>query len=242
MLRTSMRAESFADFTAALRRRALAHWRLKLWLTGIICVLFWGLYLTLSRHAWRPIRELPLVWLDRWAGFEPRPWAWIYESVFLLTGTIPWLSNSREELRRYVIGFALLSGLSFAIFVLFPVASPRPANLHGSPFLVFITRLDGPLNAFPSLHAGCLVYTLALARRLFRGHGHPAVSVALLAWSGLILYATLATKQHYALDLLAGAALGWLADWFAWRNSSEADMAATKTRRKSGIVSQPGCK
>ncbi|MSU59987.1 MAG: inositol phosphorylceramide synthase [Pedosphaera sp.] len=235
-----MRDESSADFGVRCWRRITTLWPRKLALTVIVNVLFWSFYFFLSRHALRPVHTLAVTWLDRWAGFQPTPWAWVYESIFLLTGITPLLIVSREELRRYVIGFALLSGVCFVTFALFPVASPRPANLGENTFLIFITRMDGPLNAFPSLHAGCLVYTLVLVRRLFGRRLKPAVTVVLLVWAALILFATLATKQHYALDLLAGGLIGWTADWLAWRGSDRADIASVKTRRKSGVASQAG--
>src|SRR6185369_16616971 len=183
---------------------------------------------------------LPMTWMDRWAGFQPHPWAWIYESNFLLAGIAPWLVTSRRDLRCYATGFVLLSAASFLIFSLFPVASPRPANLEPGPLLVFITRVDGPLNAFPSLHAGTLVYTLCLARRLFGQRMNPTIATLLLVWAGLILFATLATKQHYAVDLLAGGLMGWAADGFAWRKAAFGDIASRTTRRKSGVASQAG--
>jgi membrane-associated phospholipid phosphatase len=166
----------------------------------------------------------------------------VYESIFLLTGVAPWLIISRGELRRYAFGFALLSAVSFILFALFPVASPRPPHLESTTFLIFITRVDGPLNAFPSLHAGCLIYNLALVRHLFGRQLSPWVGIALFIWAGLILFATLATKQHYALDLLAGGLLGWAADQIAWRGSDAGDKASTKIRRKSAVTSQSGCR
>jgi len=170
-----------------------------------------------------------MTFLDHWAGFQPTPWAWVYESNFLITGIIPWLMVSRMELRRYAIGFTLLSALSFLIFAVFPVASPRPVNLEANDTLIFITRIDGPLNAFPSLHAASLVYTIALARRLFGRQLKWSMLAGLLVWASLILFATLATKQHYAVDLLAGGLIGWLADWFAWRKAGSGAMASTHT-------------
>ena len=192
-------------------------WRLKLTLTVVVMALFWGVYLTLSRHAIMPVHELPLTWLDRWAGFRPEPWAWIYETVFVLIAAVPWLSTAREQLHRYVLGFALLSSISFLVFIAFPVASPRPLQVREHAFLWFLTQVDGPLNAFPSLHAGTLVYTLSVARRMFERQCPPLVWLLLGVWSLLILFATLATKQHYAVDLAAGAVLGLLADQVAWR-------------------------
>lgn len=238
--KTNMPGESSVEPARAVLRRIRKLWALKLGLTVVVSVCFWGPYYFLSRHALFPVHALPMTWLDGWAGFRPDPWAWIYESIFLLTGVAPWLIVSRMKLRRYVVGLALLSGVSFIVFALFPVASPRPANLETSGFLIFVTRLDGPLNAFPSLHAGCLIYNLALVRRLFRRRLFPWLAIGLLLWAGLILFATLATKQHYALDLVAGAALGWAADQVAWRGAGGRDKASITMRRNNGATSQAG--
>ena len=240
MSKINMPGESSADPGFTCWRRFTALWTLKLGATTVVSAIFWTGYIFLSRHPLVPVHTLPLTWLDEWAGFRPNPWAWIYESIFLLTGVAPWLIVSREELRRYLIGFTLLSMVSFAVFAIFPVASPRPEDLEGNTLLMFITRMDGPLNAFPSLHAGCLVYALALVRRLFGRRLKPMVVALLLIWAVLILFGTLATKQHYALDLLAGGLLGWAADWFAWRTSAAGDNASMKTRRKSVTTSQAG--
>ena len=240
MSKINMQGESSADPTLPFWQRITTLWPLKLGVTLVVSVFFWSFYLLLSRHALFPVHTLPMTWLDDWAGFQPSPWAWIYESIFLLTGITPWLIVSRDELRRYVIGFALLSAVSFVSFALFPVGSPRPAHVESNTFLIFITQVDGPLNAFPSLHAGCLIYNLALVRHLFGRRLSPWAAIALLIWAGLILFATLATKQHYALDLLAGGLLGWAADQLAWRKSAGGDKASTKIRRNSAVPSQAG--
>jgi membrane-associated phospholipid phosphatase len=236
-----MRGKSSADSAPPLLRRFTALWRLKLGALAAVNLLFWSCYLFLSRHSLLPVHTLPMTWLDHWIGFRPSPWAWVYESIFLLTGIIPWLITSEEALFRYLKGFALLSAVSFAFFALFPVASPRPTGLESSRFLVFVTHIDGPLNAFPSLHAGCLVYTLALAGRLFPRRSM-VVATGLLIWGVLILIGTLATKQHYAVDLLAGAMLGGTADWIAWRTHSPGESASMKIRRKSEAASHGGCR
>lgn len=235
-----MPGESSADPSIPFWQRIAILWPLKLGVTVVVSVFFWSLYLFLSRHPLFPVHTLPMTWLDEWAGFRPSPWVWIYESIFLLTGVAPWLIVTREELWRYVIGFTLLSAVSFVSFALFPVASPRPVNLETNDFLIFITKVDGPLNAFPSLHAGCLIYNLALVRHLFRRRLSTLVAIALLIWAGLILFATLATKQHYALDLLAGGLLGWVADQVAWFKSARGDKDSTKIRRNSTVTSQAG--
>jgi membrane-associated phospholipid phosphatase len=229
-------AESGYSFIGRLK----AIWELKAAATIGVSVVFWSGYLYLSRHAFFSLHELPLTPLDTWAGYHPHPWAWIYESIFLLTGIIPWLVVTRNQMQRYLTGFALLALTSFAIFAVFPVASPRPLHSEPTPFLLFITHVDGPFNAFPSLHAGCLIYNLCLAYRLFKNPVHPLIPPALGVWALMILFGTLATKQHYALDLVAGAVLGWLADWAAWRSPARELNAAENTRRNSSVTSQAG--
>jgi membrane-associated phospholipid phosphatase len=222
-----------------LWQRLTALWREKLVLTFAFNVVFWAGYLFLSRHAFFPVHTLPMTWLDKWAGFRGPVWSFVYESNFLL-GLTPWLITSRETLRRYVLGFALLSLVSFAVFALFPVASPRPEIIDkGGRFLVFITHVDGPLNAFPSLHAGTLVYTLALARRIFNPKLKPVLVMGALVWATMILFATLATKQHYAIDLVAGGLIGWAADWLVWKTAPPL-AASASTRVNKGITSQAG--
>jgi membrane-associated phospholipid phosphatase len=232
----------YSFLNVSLWARLAVLWREKLLLTVAFNAFFWAAYLFLSRHAFFSVHTLPVTWLDNWIGFRGHFWPYMYESNFLL-GTVPWFITSRETLRRYVLGFALLSIVSFAIFALFPVASPRPANVNeGGMFLMFITRIDGPLNAFPSLHASTLVYNLALARRIFGPKLKPFIVAGIIVWASLILFATLATKQHYAIDLLAGGLVGLAADWLVWKSARPAAMTSASTRLKSGVASQAGSK
>jgi membrane-associated phospholipid phosphatase len=242
MSRINMPAASFAEPGRSWPQRLTALWREKIAVTIAANILFWVGYQFLSRHALRPVHSLPLTWLDQWAGFQPNLWVWVYESNFVLVAVIPWLIDSRPDLKRYLAGFAVLAAVSFGIFALFPVASPRPANLGTNAFMLFVTQADGPLNAFPSLHAGSLVYTLALARRLFRRELHPVAWLFLLFWGALILFGTLATKQHYAIDLLAGGFIGLGADWLAWSFSARPASVSVSTARSSGVASQGGLK
>jgi membrane-associated phospholipid phosphatase len=235
-----MPAESSADSEKPWLTRVTALWREKLFLTVALNVVFWSTYFFLSRHALFKAHTLPTTWLDDWGGFRPYPWVWIYESNFLLVPAIPWLIVSREELRRCVAGFILLASVSFAIFVVFPVASPRPSDLGTNPFMLFIAHADGLFNAFPSLHASTLIYTIALAKRLFGRSLNPLVFAGLVLWAALILFGTLATKQHYAIDLLAGGLIGLAADWVVWRNSSRDAIAVANTRRNNDVASQVG--
>jgi membrane-associated phospholipid phosphatase len=71
--------------------------------------------------------------------------------------------------------------------------------------------VDAPGNALPSLHVATALFTALWIQRLLREIGAPADLRHLnWLWLALIVYSTLATKQHLALDVLAGGALGAL--------------------------------
>jgi membrane-associated phospholipid phosphatase len=123
---------------------------------------------------------------------------------------------------RFGFGFTLLSCLSFACFLLFPVTGPRPLNTGHSWLYQTVVLCDKPLNSFPSLHAGLLAYTLAFGWRMTRQWVPRWAVVAMLIWAGLILYSTMATKEHYAIDLFAGGVLALTCDAIAWRGKTEA--------------------
>ena len=197
-------------------------WRLKLLLTVALNLFFWAGYGYLSRHAWFPLVTPPLTWVDRIVPFQPAGWSGIYLSEFAFTAIVPWLITSREALRRYAIGLLMLSSVSFLCFLFMPVASPRPAAAGGEGLHRFIVQWDGSYNAFPSLHAGFLVYTFALAWRMFPGGNRPWAWALGAIWGLSVLYSTVATRQHYFLDLPAGAVIGAAADALAWGGSGAA--------------------
>jgi membrane-associated phospholipid phosphatase len=91
-----------------------------------------------------------------------------------------------------------------------------------------LTRVDLPLNTFPSMHMAVATYCACVAIRLTRGRLRRILAVALPIWVVLIAYSALATKQHYLVDLPAGIFLGWAAQWFAWRNISGGAMEEGK--------------
>jgi membrane-associated phospholipid phosphatase len=190
--------------------------REKLLLTVALNLFFWTGYSLLARFAIFPIREVPLTPLDRAIPFEPQLWTPLYLSEYFMTLSIPGLITKRTELTNYVRGLLLMSCACFVIFFFFPTASPRPHIIPERVLYRFVLWMDGPLNAFPSLHAAFLVFTLCLAREILKPI-RPSIWIALCLWSAAILYATIATRQHYAADLLAGVLIGYASHKFAWR-------------------------
>jgi PAP2 superfamily protein len=206
----------------ALPRRLRAHAMLKLGLTAGLVVAFCVPYFALQRFPLRTPRTLPLSTLDSQVPFRPG-WAVVYQSLYVLMPLVAWLADSPEALLRYARGFVALSGAGFAVFLAFPVTGPRPPVAATEGLYGLLVRYDSPLNTFPSLHVALAVYSLLFAQHLLAGAGRaaPGLIVSSAAWTTAIAYSTLATKQHYAIDLPAGMLLALLAHRWAFAPLSE---------------------
>jgi membrane-associated phospholipid phosphatase len=91
------------------------------------------------------------------------------------------------------------------IFLFWPTAIPRPDSAAYRPLIA----IDGRGNACPSLHAAFAVFSAICIDRLARRLGDRGLARSLSwLWCLGILYSTLATKQHVAVDMVAGIALG----------------------------------
>jgi membrane-associated phospholipid phosphatase len=139
----------------------------------------------------------------------------VYQSLYLLL-PVAWLSETRDQLRRYAIGFALLSIVGFICFLLWPVAGPRPQEIPSGGMYGLLARYDTTLNSFPSLHIALAAYSACVGIAVSSGRLRRILCLALPAWVALIAYSTLATRQHYLVDLPPGVALGFLAQLIAW--------------------------
>jgi membrane-associated phospholipid phosphatase len=179
-------------------------------------------YFTLQRVELFPRRTVPVLALDRAIPFEPA-WLWAYLSLGLLVPLAPLLATRTDELARYARGLALLCLACFAAFLLVPVEGPRPAVPPDHGAYQMLVAVDRPANSFPSLHAGLAVYSLVFALRVLRDGVATGTRRALAAagclWVALILYSTLATRQHWAVDLPAGMALAFAAHALTWRSA-----------------------
>jgi membrane-associated phospholipid phosphatase len=221
---------------SAVSERFRAHARLKVLMTVVLLVAFSVPYFALQRFPLLAPRVLPLSALDVLVPFRPE-WTLVYQSLYLLMPATAWLADSATSLMRYARGFLALSAAGFLVFLLFPVVGPRPAH-DAQGLYALVVRYDTPLNSFPSLHVALAVYSWLFARRLAAGASlaaqaqpirrwgprvqpirrwGPRVLVALAAaWTVAIAYSTLATKQHYAVDLAPAVLLALAAHRWAF--------------------------
>lgn len=205
---------------AELVRRFREHLLLKaLAVTGSIG-LFMAIYFLLLRHPLFPITVIPLTPLDRFIGFEP--WSLLpYASLWIYISIPPLLLDTRRVGILYLASAVLLAAVGFLIFLFWPSTVPAPAiDWSRYPYIAFLKSIDAAGNACPSLHVAYAVSGTLWLRYVLKTAGVPGSWQALnLAWCAVIAYSTLATKQHVAIDLAAGALLGAFVTapflWFA---------------------------
>jgi membrane-associated phospholipid phosphatase len=190
-------------------------WRMKLCVSVFLALFYCTGYELIERHPWRPPVEFALTAIDRWTGFSPR-WVGVYQSIYLMLPALL-LATTRDQVRRYGFGFAALTLVGFACFILWPVRGPRPHFAPDTGMYGLLTRIDLPLNSFPSMHVAIATYSACFAIHLTQGRLKRILMVALPIWVLLIAYSALATKQHYLVDLPPGALLGWAAHRLAWQ-------------------------
>ena len=89
--------------------------------------------------------------------------------------------------------------------------------------------MDASGNACPSLHVATAVFSGVWLNRILREINAPrALRAFNWLWCVGIVYSTLATKQHVALDMLAGAVLGLAAALLSLKLFRSNDLTAVK--------------
>jgi membrane-associated phospholipid phosphatase len=171
-------------------------------IVGVYQFYFW----CQRNHVVEP-REFRLPIDDR-IPYRPR-WVWIYSFLYYpVIVAINWTVSSPRQYLYVALSYMLLLGFQMLFFLLIPVATPaewrtRVAGRGRSEkFLAFVQSFDGRSNSFPSMHTSVATLTAL--------HLYPAFGPLVIAFPVLIALSCLFTKQHYLVDLPAGALLGWL--------------------------------
>jgi membrane-associated phospholipid phosphatase len=171
------------------------------------------------------VRYMPELAVDRALPLLPS-WVLIYAALYVFVILLPVLTvRAEQQLRRTVYAYLLVWTIAYAFFfVVYPTNAPRPAKVIGEGFAVWGLRIlyesDPPFNCFPSLHVAHSFVSALSCYRVHRGVGRVATVAATL-----IAVSTLLTKQHYVLDVLAGAALAGVAHVLFLRSNAREAVA-----------------
>lgn len=173
---------------------------------------FIAVYQATNRWLLVPPSELPMTWLDR-----AIPFVAALIPVYVAYLPLYWATAIRSEddvqANRLFYAAYLQLLISVPFFLFYPVRMPResfyPPEVYGWAD-AFWRWFDAPNNCFPSLHvSNCLLLAHFNWGRAWRWLFVPA--------SAAVIASTLLVKQHYAVDLLGGAAVYLVSAWFLRR-------------------------
>ena len=184
----------------------ITDYAINLLLSAILIVGAYQFYFWCQRNPLATPRQFKLR-VDEWIPYWPS-WVWIYSFVYYpIILYLNFVIDSARQFTYIATSYILLLGLQMLFFVLFPVTTPqqwRAYNLRrtlSERFLALIQRMDAPSNSFPSMHVSVAMLTAM--------HLLPHLGAMAFGFPVLIALSCLFTKQHYVIDLPAGAVLGW---------------------------------
>jgi membrane-associated phospholipid phosphatase len=197
-----------ARWPARCTQRLLHLWFFKAAGTAAFMGIFFYSYFAVLRSPVRPVTTMPTTWLDDGITFWP-PAFYLYASLWVYTSLVPALQPSLLRLVAYGCGIGALCLTGLVIFTLFPTSVPFGfADWLVDPSLSLLRSLDMGGNACPSLHVATALFSAVCLRSLLQGLGAPRwVGLVNWIWCALIVYSTMAVKQHVFWDVVAGAAL-----------------------------------
>jgi hypothetical protein len=221
------RVAARGDFWTGIAERMRARFWLKAVGIPAFMWLFFAAYFQLLRHPGRDVMPMPLTDIDRWIGFHP--WAfWPYVSLWLYVVLPPGLLLTTRELLRYGAWIAGLCVAGLTCFHFWPTAVPHlVVQAAEYPGFSLLRGVDAAGNACPSLHVATASFSAVWLDHLLAQAGAKRwARWSNALWFGLIVWSTLAIKQHVWWDVVAGAALALL---FAPASLPRREVRATLT-------------
>ena len=181
---------------------------------------FFTAYFYLLRQPASGVTVMPLTAFDSAVPFNPHA-LWPYVSLWVYVSLPAALLSTLRQLLAYGAWVGALCAIGLLCFYVYPTAVPAmvlPVDVAKYPGFAVLQGVDESGNAFPSLHVATAVFSACWIHHLLHRLGAPARLRGLSGvWVLLIVWSTLATKQHVLLDALAGAALGLSVAWTSLR-------------------------
>lgn len=202
-------AVSHPSWKAELAFRVRFRFLFKFVVTSVLIALFFVGYFHVQQHPVHELTVVPLTALDRMIPFQP--YALIaYLSLWVYVGAGPGLQRTGQELIGYALWIGGLCVAGLGLFYFWPTQlAPIAVDASDLPAFQMLRRVDSANNACPSMHVAAAVFTAIRVHDVFARAWAPMWLRAVnFIWCGLIVYSTLATKQHVVLDVVAGTLLG----------------------------------
>jgi membrane-associated phospholipid phosphatase len=194
------------------------------WLAGVVMALL-PMYFVIGRATADWHHYQPYLPLDRAMPLEPR-WIFVYASLYMCAFLLPIIVvRGRVLIRQSLKAYIAVMLVSYGGFLLYPTIAPRSDAIPVREFSEWLLKLfydiDQPYGCFPSLHVAYSFVAAFACMRMNRELG-----IAACLWATLIAVSTVYTKQHFAIDAIAGMAIAAAAGWlFLRRPFDEAEAA-----------------
>jgi PAP2 superfamily protein len=195
-------------WTHELRRRVRTLWALKMLATVIGVAVFFYAYFWVMRHPLSAATAMPMTWIDDLVSFSPQSFL-LYASLWVYVALGSALARDGLELAAWGAACFAMTVVGLGIFMALPTKVPDFAiDWSRYPSLEFLKAIDVSGNACPSLHAAFAVFTaVVLHGQLTAIRAPRALLVCNALWCLGIVYSAMATRQHLALDIIAGSVL-----------------------------------
>lgn len=176
-------------------------------LTAFLTI-FFIIYLWLLKNPAYAVTVMPTTFIDAAIPFHGEALI-LYLSLWAYIGMPVWMFGTRKGLVGYGFAACALCLIGLGCFYLWPTAIARPdIDWARYPGFAFLQHIDAAGNACPSMHVASAVFSAIWTDRLLRDmRGGIGLRLASALWCLGIVYSTLATKQHVALDALGGCVL-----------------------------------
>lgn len=190
---------------------------------SFMALFFWG-YFSVMREPLQTPLIMPLTVVDDWVAMTPLAYP-VYVSLWVYVSLPPALLKSLRPLLQFGVWIAALCLFCLGVFWVLPTAVPATLiDWSQYPEMAVIKGIDAAGNACPSLHVASAVFSGIWLERIFRSVGVPLA----LRWLNMlhclaILWSTMATRQHVALDVLAGVVVGLAFGWASVRQVEAAN-------------------
>ena len=182
--------------------------------TAGFTAVFFVAYFYLLKNPARAVVTIPITWVDHLIGFEAVALPF-YLSLWLYVSLPPFFMRTRLAIIEYGIRIGLLCIVGLAVFYFFPNQTP-PANIDWAqvPGMAFLKGVDAAGNACPSLHVATAIFSCCWLHWRFGALGlSTSLKAANIFWCIAMVYSTIATKQHVAIDVAGGMLLSFIAAW-----------------------------
>lgn len=166
------------------------------------------------------IRKTREIWtfIDHKIPFRPR-WVWVYTMLYYpFFFSVILTIDSFRHYAYVILSFTFLLIFQVAIAFLVPVKTPAswrdydPGNSISEKFLSILQSVDRGGNCFPSMHVA--IVSLSLCHIWANASDWLGVWFIFVILAALLICAsTVFTKQHFFLDIPAGAVLGGFVYW-----------------------------